>query len=1126
MPYAEKNKDPDRPVCDAKGNVVKPAPKRKGRPPLPRDEQGNIIRDPLATTDRVLREAGCPPMTLPDGKPNADHYRWLIKTYSDKIVKCALGIEELPRNFNPAHANAFFEKYAEINGVQKHHLLDARTDAEKAIDAVQTLLESGRSIMEMATAELEALERAFDIVDHLMQEEVNGKMAEAQERAKAILAAEGSDPKAWRSLIRRVMRLRDRARSTRPRGTKPNHEIAVEAARTLRFMVYVGRSNIAASREQGPSASIFQISRHHAVMALGTWEALHGVAWYPDGPRKAVHRYEGVVLVAPPGHGKPLDVETPVLCGDGRYRRLGDIKVGQQVITHEARPRSVLAVHEQGELDCVAIKTHSSRVVVAALDHPFMTADGWRKAGELQAGQVLALVHAHMKDQHETHPEAECRLAGYFIGDGNCTENRRTNGLNARISVADPVILKSIQDCARAMGFEYRMRPNALTTCVSLELKGGVRPWLRDRGMAGHGAHSKRVPDFIFGAGPKGVAAFLAAYFECDGTVNKKGNAREDCSVEFSSVSRGLLADVQSLLLRFSIRSRVRAKTTTSQGRRFQSFVLSLAANEVAQFMACIPVLGPKMQRMIAWSPCRKQFQARYLPDEIVSIEPAGKRPCRCLTVDEDETFTASDLVVHNSEFGAHFIAEQYCLNQHHQTLFGHAMEDQAVKNLRYVRACFDPEEPQGRRRAALYPDIRLAPKGNTGAVMQLDTGGRVKQASGSAYGIKAAISGSDASRIWFDDCVDQKEQDQESERDRTFQRINGTWLARLRGTQGFTLTTTTLWHPDDANMRRIGLAARNEIKLKVVIQGCGGPNSSRPFEPLWPEMYDAQYLRGVYKAMRNPGLYAAAYMADPRNEGRRPIKALRYFDPESPEHIEWCQRARFYLSADPAATNREDADSAGIILAAIGPLRVVDRERGMVRLRTVMRIIEPVEIKANQLELADRIGRFIRQSPRRIHGVLVETKSGLHATADLLEAKFGIQAIRIIPGEKSKERRLKDIGTLIENAGADQGFEAVVEFPGRKDADDVVPDERYHWFYDQFLKFGIVPDDHALDAVTQMVTHFQWELAPGEGWQTARLASDPRMPGLIEQDLYGPERDDAPAIVDDLAFFGGVSWN
>ena len=55
-----------------------------------------------------------------------------------------------------------------------------------------------------------------------------------------------------------------------------------------------------------------------------------------------------VLLSGPPGLGKPVSVESLILMGDGSRKRMGDVAVGDWVISAEGRPELVEAVHEQG----------------------------------------------------------------------------------------------------------------------------------------------------------------------------------------------------------------------------------------------------------------------------------------------------------------------------------------------------------------------------------------------------------------------------------------------------------------------------------------------------------------------------------------------------------------------------------------------------------------------------------------------------------------------------------------------------------------------------------------------------------------------------------------------------------
>jgi hypothetical protein len=148
---------------------------------------------------------------------------------------------------------------------------------------------------------------------------------------------------------------------------------------------------------------------------------------YEEGVRLLIH--------GPPQFGKPCWVESLVLMADGTRKRLADVVVGDQVVTHAGKAGLVTAVHGQGYLPCVRLSTHGGRETVAALDHPFLTPEGFVAAGELRLGQALASVIPDDRAPSARLDE-EFRLAGYFIGDGACGEYGGI--LQSNITCADP----------------------------------------------------------------------------------------------------------------------------------------------------------------------------------------------------------------------------------------------------------------------------------------------------------------------------------------------------------------------------------------------------------------------------------------------------------------------------------------------------------------------------------------------------------------------------------------------------------------------------------------------------------------------------------------------------------------
>jgi hypothetical protein len=89
-----------------------------------------------------------------------------------------------------------------------------------------------------------------------------------------------------------------------------------------------------------------------------------------------------LLINLPPRHMKPVDINARVDTARG-YVHLGDIVVGDLVLTHLGRYRKVLAILEQGDLPVLRISTEQCRVVLATPDHRFLTGRGWLRADHI-----------------------------------------------------------------------------------------------------------------------------------------------------------------------------------------------------------------------------------------------------------------------------------------------------------------------------------------------------------------------------------------------------------------------------------------------------------------------------------------------------------------------------------------------------------------------------------------------------------------------------------------------------------------------------------------------------------------------------------------------------------------------
>lgn len=361
--------------------------------------------------------------------------------------------------------------------------------------------------------------------------------------------------------------------------------------------------------------------------------------------RVAEGEIDRLMIFMPPRTGKPVDEQALVLRGDGARVPLRDIGVGDTVVTDQGRPRPVTAVHKQGVLPVRRIRTTMGREVRAALDHPFLTTRGWVQAGDLSVRDVLAVPNGVQTDPGAQISDEAARLLGYIVGDGNVTWG--TTSLACNVTCADPQQGADIIQCAEALGYKAILRGRRQLRYM---LSGGARNFVREHGLAGKDSYTKRVPDAVMRGNNSSIANFIGAYFACDGSISKRPGERGQVSIEFGSVNRELLQDVQHLLMRLGISARLRERSSNWNGEPYKSFRLTIGGeHNIAVFARQVPVYGVKASRLEEWGGAPRTFNAPWFEDEIVEIIDGEEALCRCLTVDEDHTFLAEDLVVHNS---------------------------------------------------------------------------------------------------------------------------------------------------------------------------------------------------------------------------------------------------------------------------------------------------------------------------------------------------------------------------------------------------------------------------------------------------------------------------------------------
>ncbi|CDI05130.1 LAGLIDADG family homing endonuclease [Candidatus Nitrosotenuis uzonensis] len=297
-----------------------------------------------------------------------------------------------------------------------------------------------------------------------------------------------------------------------------------------------------------------------------------------------------VFLVGDPGC---LDGSTKVILADGRIvdleslgkNHLEEINVRMQ---HEYGDDTATVFHKYENQKVIEIVTETGKNIIGTYNHPLFTKNGWKRLDELKEGDELRTIthipctiknyvptdfgvvtrSAYHGKIPEFVNEELAAFMGFLTGDGWC----RTNGYRIDFIVSqkeEDLLQPLLQMGKNLFGLEPKISkrgyPGQLVmmndgrqitrtmyvTNVEYNSKNVVEMLEFLKG----GSCGRHVPSSIFQSPNSVVASYLKWLFEADGTVFNMGRARR--AIQLRSTSIRLLRDVQMLLLRFGIHSRI-----------------------------------------------------------------------------------------------------------------------------------------------------------------------------------------------------------------------------------------------------------------------------------------------------------------------------------------------------------------------------------------------------------------------------------------------------------------------------------------------------------------------------------------------------------------------------------------
>ncbi len=341
------------------------------------------------------------------------------------------------------------------------------------------------------------------------------------------------------------------------------------------------------------------------------------------------------------------------------------------------KPYDIATVfHHYKQQPVLKIVTETGKEIVCTYNQPLLTKQGWKRADELLLDtkiRVMPKIPNNVKIYSKTNftklqkksgvlkevslpdkitPEL-ASLYGYIIGDGNihpngyrvtCYINNEEIDLIEKISESWEKTF-NIQPAYFTRNNNPQMKimkeGNHLRKFISKQLMHLLEINSRQVAYSLSFLSNKRVPQEIFKSPNTVIAKFISWLFEADGCAF--GNGRGRTSIQLKSMNKGLLQDVQLLLLYFGIQSRIiENNLCIRRANDMESFAKYIGFNSMKKKNALNKVLEVAKKRNH-----KKRLFQRY--EKIKKIIPNGTMDVYDFEVPLAHTFIANGIVCHNS---------------------------------------------------------------------------------------------------------------------------------------------------------------------------------------------------------------------------------------------------------------------------------------------------------------------------------------------------------------------------------------------------------------------------------------------------------------------------------------------
>ncbi|MDD4221510.1 MAG: LAGLIDADG family homing endonuclease, partial [Candidatus ainarchaeum sp.] len=310
-----------------------------------------------------------------------------------------------------------------------------------------------------------------------------------------------------------------------------------------------------------------------------------------------ISRSHVMIVCGKRGGGKCVTGDTLVALDDGTELPIKDIEKSNNKILSinnnlKINKKKKNKFFKRTVDKIMKVKLRSGKEIELTPEHPLLTITGWVDIQNLKVGSRIATPRKLNNLGKKTLSEDKIKLIAYLLAEGHLS-NRVILFCNS-----DKKILLDFKNTIEKFNNELDLKKMGLYNYKVIwkkekkekNTKNTLKEYLKEIKMYNKLAHEKEIPEIIFQLNKKSIQLFLNRLFSCDGSIFFE---KDRCRISYSSSSNKMIKQVQSLLLKLEILSKIRTKKTKVR----PNYELEIFEQDVNKYCKEIGFCGKKEER-------------------------------------------------------------------------------------------------------------------------------------------------------------------------------------------------------------------------------------------------------------------------------------------------------------------------------------------------------------------------------------------------------------------------------------------------------------------------------------------------------------------------------------------------